>query len=96
MNPTFERLYRQVGHDTLGVLLATLTVYALMLVFALLVHFSGVIDEMKSKHPALFDLSRNLSDSESEIFLTPNAGGILNGIFKFQKPKAYREGILYA
>jgi len=36
MNPTFERLYRQVGRVTLGVLLATVAVYGLMLVFALL------------------------------------------------------------
>ena len=36
MNPTFERLYRQVGRVTLGILLATLAMYGLMLIFALL------------------------------------------------------------
>ena len=36
MNPTFERLYRQVGRVTLGILLATLAIYGLMLIFALL------------------------------------------------------------
>jgi hypothetical protein len=36
MNPTFERLYRQVGRVTFGVLLAALIVYGLMLVCALL------------------------------------------------------------
>ena len=36
MNPTFERLYRQLGRITLGILLATLAIYGLMLIFALL------------------------------------------------------------
>ena len=36
MNPTFERLYRQVGRVTFGVLLATLTIYGLMLLCGLL------------------------------------------------------------
>ena len=36
MNPTFERLYSQVGRVTFGMLLGTLTVYGIMLVCALL------------------------------------------------------------
>ena len=36
MNPTFERLYRQVGRVTFGVLLATLTIYGLMLLCGVL------------------------------------------------------------
>ena len=36
MNPTFGRLYSQVGRVTFGMLLGTLTVYGIMLVCALL------------------------------------------------------------
>ena len=36
MNPTFERLYRQLGRITLGILVGTLAIYGLMLIFALL------------------------------------------------------------
>jgi hypothetical protein len=42
MNPTFERLYGQVGRVTFGMLLATLTIYGFMLVFAL-VGFSRAV-----------------------------------------------------
>lgn len=36
MNTTFDRLYRQLGRVTFGVLLATLSIYGLTLLFALL------------------------------------------------------------
>lgn len=36
MNTTFDRLYRQLGRITLGLLLATLSIYGLMLLCALL------------------------------------------------------------
>ena len=36
MNPTFDHLYRQLGRVTCGVLLATLFVYVLALICALL------------------------------------------------------------
>ena len=36
MNPTFERLYRQVGRITFGVLLGALTIYGVMLICAVL------------------------------------------------------------
>lgn len=36
MNPTFDRLYRQLGRATFGILLAALSVYVLTLLCALL------------------------------------------------------------
>jgi len=36
MNATFDRLYRQLGRVTFGVLLAALTIYGIMLVCAVL------------------------------------------------------------